>query len=90
MYLRGLIQSADLDESPPDSGNIEMVVRVQGVGPSQPRRLVVPHALLLRDETLDPESVVGRAFDAEVEQDDQGRWIVHTIALASRVLRRPD
>jgi hypothetical protein len=90
MHLRGLIQSAVLEESPPESGNIEMVVRVQGVGPSQPRRLIVPYGLLLQDETLEPDAVVGRAFDAEIEQDDQERWVVSTIAFASRVLRRPE
>ncbi|MDR3634574.1 MAG: hypothetical protein P4L84_12275 [Isosphaeraceae bacterium] len=90
MHLRGLIQSAVLEESPPESGNIEMMVRVQGVGPGQPRRLVLPYALLVQDEDLEPESVVGRAFDADVQQDDQQRWIVETIAFASRVLRKPD
>jgi hypothetical protein len=63
---------------------------VQGVGPGQPRRLVVPYALLLQDESLEPESVAGRAFDGEVEQDESLRWVVCSLVLASRVLRRPD
>jgi len=90
MHLRGIVQSAALEELPPDSGNIEMVVRVQGVGPGQPRRVIVPYTLLLQDESLEPEAITGRAFEADVEQDEQGRWVVGTIAFASRVLRRPE
>ena len=90
MHLRGVIQTAVLEETPPDSGNIEMVIRVQGVGPGQPRRLVLPYALLLQDESLEPDAVAGRAFDADVEQDEQQRWVVQTIAFAGRVLRAPD
>lgn len=90
MHLRGIVQSAALEESPPESGNIEMVVRVQGVGPGQPRRVIVPYTLLLQDESLEPEAIAGRAFEADVEQDEQGRWAVGTIAFASRVLRRPE
>lgn len=90
MHLRGIIQSAVLEETPPDSGNIEMVVRVQGVGPGQPRRIVVPYVLLLQDDGLEPEAVTGRAFEADVEQDEQGRWTVGKIAFASRVLRPPE
>jgi hypothetical protein len=90
MRLRGVVRTAVLDESPPDSGNIEMDLRVQGVGPGQPRRLVVPYSLLLQDEGLEPEAVTGRAFDAEVEQDAQQRWVVRSIQFASRVLRPPE
>ncbi len=89
MHIRGIVQAATLEENPPESETIEMVLRVQGVGPAQPRTLVIPYALLLQDETLDPEAVVGRGFDADVEQTEERRWIVSRIAFASRVLRPP-
>jgi hypothetical protein len=87
MIVRGLIRSADLEERPPGSDRIEMVLRVQGVGPGQPRLLIVPHELLLDDPTLDPEQTVGRSFAAEVAQDVESRWVVSQIVLAGRVLR---
>jgi hypothetical protein len=87
MHLHGIIQTATLEESPPDSGNLEIVLKVQGVGPGQPRKLTIPYALLLEDETLDPENIQGRAFDAEVDQDQGGRWLVSRITFASRILR---
>jgi hypothetical protein len=90
MYLHGIIQSATLAEVPSESGNIEIALRVQGVGPGQPRSLVIPYALLIQEESLDPDTIQGRAFDADVEQEQGGRWVVSRIAFASRVLRAPD
>jgi hypothetical protein len=90
MYLHGIIQSATLTEVPPDSGNIEIVLRVQGVGPAQPRRLVIPYRLLLQDDSLDPDTIQGRAFDADVEREQGDRWVVSRIDFASRVLRAPE
>jgi hypothetical protein len=90
MHLHGLIQSARLEENPRESDTIEMVLKVQGVGPSQPRTLVIPFELLVQDEMLDPDAIARRAFDAEVEQDPAGRWVVRSIAFASRVLREPE
>jgi hypothetical protein len=90
MHLRGIVQSAELAEASPGSETIEMVLRVQGVGAGQPRRLVVPYTLLLADESLDPELVVGRGFEADVEQDSSSRWVISRISFASRVLRRPE
>jgi hypothetical protein len=90
MQVRGIIRTAELEERPPESGTIEMVLRVQGVGPGQPRGLVIPHTLLLEDTTLDPEAVVGRSFAAEVGQDPEGRWVVREITLAGKVLRPGD
>jgi hypothetical protein len=43
MHLRGIVQAADLEENPPGSDRIELVLRVQGVGPGQPRRIVIPY-----------------------------------------------
>jgi hypothetical protein len=87
MQLHGIIQTATLEETPPDSGNLEIILKVQGVGPGQPRSLVIPHALLLADESLDPDVMRGRAFEADVDQDPARRWVVARIAFAARVLR---
>lgn len=89
MHVRGIVQTAELDERPPGSGTIELILRVQGVGAGQPRRLVIPYALLLQDDSLDPDVIAGRGFEAEIEPDEQ-RWLVTRIAFAGRVLRRPD
>lgn len=89
MHLRGIVQTAVLEETTPGSGEIEMILRVQGVGAGQPRKLIIPFALLLQDESLDPDLVSGRAFEADVEPNEQ-RWIVSRIAFASRVLRKPE
>lgn len=90
MQLRGIIQSAALEETSPGGEVIEMVLRVQGVGAGQPRKLVVPYAMLLDDETLDPDTIAGRGFEADVDQDASSRWVVSRIAFAARVLRRPE
>ena len=87
MRLRGVVRSAELQENPPGSDQIELALRLQGVGPGQPRLIVVPYTLLLQYESLDPDEVTGRGFEAEVGQDDQGRWMVAEIAFASKVLR---
>jgi hypothetical protein len=87
MRLHGLVQSAELQERPPESGQIEMDLRVQGVGPGQPRRLVVPFSVLVADETLDPERITGCAFEAEVALDPQGRTVVSRITFSGKMLR---
>jgi hypothetical protein len=91
MRIRGIVRTASLEEDPPGSDQITMVIRVQGVRPEQPRLLVIPYGLLLADPDLGPEEVQGKGFEAEVAQDEARRWIVAEIALASgRVLRPPD
>jgi hypothetical protein len=91
MQIRGIVRTATLEENPPGSDQIEMVLRVQGVGAGQPRLLVVPYALLLANPELDPEIIQGKGFQAEVAQDESGRWVVTEIAFASgRVLRAPE
>ncbi len=87
MHLHGLIQTATLEENPPGSDRIEMTLRVQGVGPGQPRRLVIPFEFLLREPDLEPENIERRAFDAEVEPDGPDRWVVTRIAFAGQILR---
>jgi len=89
MQIHGIVQAATLEENPPGGEAIEMILRVQGVGPGQPRKIVVPFELLLLDPTLEPESVAGHGFEAKVDQAGPGRWEVAQIAFAGgRVLRR--
>lgn len=89
MFIRGIIQTAALAEDPPGSDVIEMVLRVQGVGPGQPRAIVVPLELLVADPTLDPDSVAGHGFEAEVVEAGPKRWVVGSITFAGRRVLRP-
>jgi hypothetical protein len=91
MRITGIVRIATLHENPPGSEQIEMLIKVQGVRTDQPRLLVVPYELLLHDETLEPEQVQGKGFQAEISEDTNGRWVVAEIAFASgRVLRAPE
>ena len=72
MRIRGIVRVATLEENPPGSDQIEMLIRVQGVRPEQPRLLVVPYELLLGDETLEPDQVQGKGFEAEVHEASAG------------------
>ena len=90
MRIRGVVRTGELLEDPRDPNQVEMALRLQGVGPDQPRLIVVPFALLLADPTLDPDAVGGRRFEAEVSQAEDGRWLVAEIALATRVLREKE
>jgi hypothetical protein len=91
MRIRGIVRVATLQENQPGSDQIEMLIKVQGVRPEQPRLLVVPYELLLGDEALEPDSVQGKGFEAEVTEDPRGRWVVVEIAFATgRVLRAPE
>lgn len=87
MRIRGVIRTGTLEEDPLDPEQIELALRLQGVGRDQPRSVVIPFSLLLADPTIDPEAVAGRGFEAEVSQAADGRWLVSEIAFASRVLR---
>ena len=91
MRIKGIVRIATLEENPPGSDQIEMLIRVQGVRPDQPRLLVVPYELLLGDQTLEPEQVQGKGFEAEVNEGPDGRWVVAEIMFATgRVLRAPE
>jgi hypothetical protein len=91
MHIRGIVRTASLQENPPASDRIEMVLSVQGVRPDQPRVLIVPYEFLLGDESLDTDEIQGKGFQAEVVQDDSGRWMVSEISIAAgRVLRKPE
>ena len=90
MHLHGIVREAALEEFPPGSDRVEMVLKVQGVGAGQPRRIVIPFELLLRDPDLEPEAVAGHAFQAEVAEAETGRWLVAEITFASRRVLRPE
>lgn len=87
MTLHGFIMSAELAENPPGSDRIEMTIRVQGVGPGQPRRIVVPYDVLLADPDLDADDAVGRSFEADVEETAGPRWVASRLRLSGRALR---
>ncbi len=91
MRIRGIIRSGELVESRHDSNQVELILQLQGVGPAQPRRVVVPQEVLVREDWLDPDQVAGHGIEAEVELDGDGRYVVVEIQLGGgRVLREPD
>ncbi len=90
MVLHGFIMSAELAENPPGSDEVELWLRLQGVGPGQPRKIVVPFSYLLTDDAIDTDDVAGRGFEAEVEQVAPNRWEVSRLVLAGKVLRQSD
>ncbi len=90
MTIHGIVRAADLAEYPPGSGSIDLILGVQGVGPGHPRTLVVPFDVLLLDPALDPETVLGRAFTAEVDRVEGKRGIVASISFAPRSVLRPE
>ena len=79
MRIRGIVQDAWIEENPPRSQTIELLLRVLDVGPDEPDLLVVPSELLLADPALDPRSIAGRGFEAEVESTADGRWLVRFV-----------
>jgi len=88
MQIRGIVQTAALEENPPGSDRIEMILWGQGVGPNKPRQIVVPYELLVQDPSLDPDLIRGHGFQAEVFQAEDGRWMVQEIGFAAgNVLR---
>lgn len=90
MHIHGIVMSANLEENPPGSDIIEMLLRIQGVGAGQPRRIVVPYEVLVRDPSLEPETIVGHAFQAEIAEDAATRWVVREIAFAQNRVLRPE
>lgn len=88
MQMRGIVMTADLEERPPGSDNVELVLTLQGVGRGQPRRIVVPMDYLVGHPEIDPDAIAGHAFGAEVVEAEPKRWIVEEIVFdAHRVLR---
>ena len=79
--------SAELLENPPGSEQVELSLRLQGVGPGQPRRIVIPFDMLVADPSIDADDLTGRGFEAEVEADGPSRWVVSRLSVAEHVLR---
>lgn len=91
MTLKGFIQTAELVEDPSGDDRVMMLLRLQGVSPGQPRRLLLPFELLLAHEELDVDQMAGRAFRAECQPDANGNGIATTIEVGpARVLRKPE
>jgi hypothetical protein len=88
--IRGIIRGATLVEFPEGSDEIELSLELQGVGPGQPRWIVVPYKTLLEVPELEPETVLGHGFQAEVEQETAKRWVVRSLEVAGSVVLRAD
>lgn len=88
--LRGIVRTAELIEEPAGSDRFMLLIEAQGVGPGQPRKLTIPHELLMTETWIDPDQVIGHGFEATVEQQSDGRWFVVSLSIAARrVLRDP-
>ena len=90
MHVHGIVMTATLEEVAGDADLVEMHLVVQGVGPGQPRRVVVSMDLLIAQPEIDPETIAGHAFDAEVRQEGPKRWVVESISFAARRVLRPE
>ena len=89
MQIHGIVRTAMLQENPPGTDRIEMMIWGQGVGPNKPRQIVVPFELLIADPSLDPDAVQRHAFQAEIQQDATSRWLVVEIGSARRHVLEP-
>lgn len=91
MTLKGFIQSAELVEDTSGPDRVMMIVRVQGVGPGQPRKILIPFEILIVQDDLEAETMGGRAFRAECSAVENALGMVTAIEVGpSRVLRNPD
>lgn len=90
MHLHGIVMTATLEPDPADPDLVEMHLLLQGVGPGQPRRIVVPMAILIAEPDIEPELVVGHAFEAEVEEVAPKRWVAEAIQFARNRVLRPE
>lgn len=90
MHLHGIVMTATLEEDPADPDRVEMHLLVQGVGPGQPRKLVVPMEILVAQPDIEPESIRGHAFEAEVREAAPKRWITDAITFMTNRVLRPE
>lgn len=90
MHIHGIVMTAALEEVAGDADLVEMHLAVQGVGPGQPRKFVLPMALLIAHPEIDPETTAGHAFEAEVRQEGPKRWVADSISFAARRVLRPE
>jgi len=89
--IKGFIQSAELLQDPASDDRVMMVARVQGVGPGQPRKILIPFEILIAQEDLDPETMAGRAFMGSYEQVIEATALINYIEVGpARILRRPE
>lgn len=90
MQLHGIVMTATLEEEPPGSDQVELRLLVQGVGPGQPRRIVIPMDLLVANPDIDPETIQGHAFQADVSEIAPKRWVASEISFAQNRVLRPE
>ena len=91
MTLKGFIQSAELVEDTSGPDRVMMIARVQGVGPGQPRKILIPFEILIIQDELDVEQMAGRAFRAECSGVENAFGLVIAIEVGpARVLRNAD
>jgi len=90
MHMHGIVMTATLAEAPGDADRVEMHLLVQGVGPGQPRRIVVPMEILIAQPEVEPESIAVHAFDADVHEEAPKRWVAEAITFAARRVLRPE
>lgn len=91
MTIKGFIQSAELVEDLNGPDRVMMLLKVQGVGPGQPRKLLIPFEILVAQDELDPDRLAGCAFRAAYENVSQATALIEAIEVgAGRVLRDPD
>jgi len=89
--IKGFIRHAELREDPADADRVQLIASVQGVGPGQPRKILIPFEILVTHDELDADHMAGRAFRAEFETVDNGAGVVTAIEVGpSRVLREGD
>ncbi len=88
MTIRGFIRSAELLQDPSSEDRVHLVAAVQGVGPGQPRKILIPFEILVAQDDLDPDLLAGRAFRAEIANVENGTGIVAAIKVGpGRILR---
>ena len=83
MQIRGIVQRAELEENPPAAIGSRWSSGARESAPTSRGGSWCPYELLLQDPSLDPDQVRGHGFQAEIEQDDNGRWIVEEIGFAT-------
>jgi len=91
MTIRGFIRSAELLQDPASEDRVNLLAAVQGVGPGQPRKILIPFEILVAQDDLDPDQLAGRAFRAEILCVENGMGIIAAIEVGpGRILRESE
>lgn len=91
MTIRGFIRSAELLQDPGSEERVHLAAAVQGVAPGQPRKILIPFEILIAHDEIDPDTIAGRAFRAEIASVENGLGIVAAIEVGpGRILREPE